>query len=126
MFRFYSLVSTSTENSCVNINIELVILQSTSICCFQFLPLFFQLCSNMLCLQFDHEKILLANPIVQYVCSTGLEDLIHSQGLLPMNELCKFCDLRESFTCFGTGTCKSNCSITSTCENRTEICVAIW
>ncbi|XP_070767391.1 TGF-beta receptor type-2-like isoform X3 [Enoplosus armatus] len=43
----------------------------------------------------------------------------------PMSQLCKFCDLELS-SCGGTGTCMSNCSITSICMDSTEVCVAIW
>ncbi|XP_038568201.1 TGF-beta receptor type-2 [Micropterus salmoides] len=43
----------------------------------------------------------------------------------PMSQLCKFCDLEPS-SCSGTGTCMSNCSITSICIESTEVCVAIW
>ncbi|CAK6967179.1 TGF-beta receptor type-2 [Scomber scombrus] len=45
--------------------------------------------------------------------------------LFPLHQLCKFCDLELS-SCSGTGTCMSNCSITSTCSFVTEVCVAIW
>ncbi|XP_070823360.1 TGF-beta receptor type-2 [Chaetodon trifascialis] len=43
----------------------------------------------------------------------------------PMRQLCKFCDLELS-SCSGTGTCMSNCSITSICQDSSEVCVAIW
>uniref|UniRef100_A0A4W6EWS5 TGF-beta receptor type-2 n=1 Tax=Lates calcarifer TaxID=8187 RepID=A0A4W6EWS5_LATCA len=43
----------------------------------------------------------------------------------PMNQLCMFCDLELS-SCSGTGTCMSNCSITSICTESNEVCVAIW
>nr|XP_020467332.1 TGF-beta receptor type-2-like isoform X2 [Monopterus albus] len=43
----------------------------------------------------------------------------------PMNQLCKFCDLELS-SCNGTGTCMSNCTITSICASNSEVCVAIW
>ncbi|XP_068180240.1 TGF-beta receptor type-2 isoform X2 [Antennarius striatus] len=43
----------------------------------------------------------------------------------PMNQLCKFCDLELS-SCTGVGTCMSNCSITSICEELNEVCVSIW
>uniref|UniRef100_A0A665WMQ6 TGF-beta receptor type-2 n=1 Tax=Echeneis naucrates TaxID=173247 RepID=A0A665WMQ6_ECHNA len=43
----------------------------------------------------------------------------------PFSQLCKFCDLEPS-SCSGTGTCISNCSITSTCADANEVCVAIW
>ncbi|XP_029929139.1 TGF-beta receptor type-2-like [Myripristis murdjan] len=49
-------------------------------------------------------------------------------GMLPqpiMSHLCKFCDLEPS-SCNGTGTCLSNCSITSICMEKKEVCVAIW
>ncbi|XP_073343684.1 TGF-beta receptor type-2-like [Pagrus major] len=42
-----------------------------------------------------------------------------------MRQLCKFCDLELS-SCSGTGTCLSNCSITSICVDPSEVCVAIW
>ncbi|KAK2844060.1 hypothetical protein Q5P01_010719 [Channa striata] len=45
--------------------------------------------------------------------------------LYPMSKLCKFCDLEPSL-CSGTGTCMSNCSITSICNEISEVCVAIW
>ncbi|CAL8356873.1 unnamed protein product, partial [Arctogadus glacialis] len=44
---------------------------------------------------------------------------------MPLRKLCKFCDLERS-SCNGTGTCFSNCSITSICQEDEEICVAIW
>ncbi|XP_035527736.1 TGF-beta receptor type-2 isoform X2 [Morone saxatilis] len=43
----------------------------------------------------------------------------------PIRQLCKFCDLELS-SCSGTGTCMSNCSITSICTDVSEVCVAIW
>uniref|UniRef100_A0AAQ4RHJ2 TGF-beta receptor type-2 n=1 Tax=Gasterosteus aculeatus aculeatus TaxID=481459 RepID=A0AAQ4RHJ2_GASAC len=45
--------------------------------------------------------------------------------LFSMNQLCKFCDV-ELTSCSGTGTCVSNCSITSICTDRVEVCVSIW
>lgn len=42
-----------------------------------------------------------------------------------MNQLCKFCDVEPS-NCSGTGTCTSNCSITSICAFPEEVCVAVW
>ncbi|XP_072251078.1 TGF-beta receptor type-2 isoform X2 [Leuresthes tenuis] len=45
--------------------------------------------------------------------------------LYPTRQLCKFCDLEIS-SCGGTGTCTSNCSITSICSYDNEVCVAIW
>ncbi|KAM4581328.1 TGF-beta receptor type-2 isoform 1-T1 [Odontesthes bonariensis] len=45
--------------------------------------------------------------------------------LYPTRQLCKFCDLEIS-SCGGTGTCTSNCSITSICSHDNEVCVAIW
>ncbi|XP_034554658.1 TGF-beta receptor type-2-like isoform X2 [Notolabrus celidotus] len=45
--------------------------------------------------------------------------------LFPMRQLCKFCDLEPS-SCSGTGTCITNCSITSICGGINEVCVAIW
>nr|XP_046254788.1 TGF-beta receptor type-2 [Scatophagus argus] len=44
---------------------------------------------------------------------------------LTPKQLCMFCDLELS-SCSGTGTCMSNCSITSICEGPSEVCVAIW
>ncbi|KAM4632968.1 TGF-beta receptor type-2 isoform 2-T2 [Polymixia lowei] len=50
-------------------------------------------------------------------------------GMFPISmtfpHLCKFCDLEPS-SCNGTGTCLSNCSITSICMEKEEVCVAIW
>uniref|UniRef100_A0A3P8VRH2 TGF-beta receptor type-2 n=1 Tax=Cynoglossus semilaevis TaxID=244447 RepID=A0A3P8VRH2_CYNSE len=43
----------------------------------------------------------------------------------PLRQLCKFCDV-ELASCPGTGTCMSNCSITSICVESSEVCVAIW
>ncbi|XP_074510605.1 TGF-beta receptor type-2 [Sebastes fasciatus] len=43
----------------------------------------------------------------------------------PMSQLCKFCD-EELSSCSGTGTCMSNCSITSICFDTNEVCVSIW
>ncbi|ROL44118.1 TGF-beta receptor type-2 [Anabarilius grahami] len=48
---------------------------------------------------------------------------LHNPFRLP--QLCKFCDLEVS-NCNGTGTCDTNCSITSICAQPDEICVAIW
>ncbi|XP_041798894.1 TGF-beta receptor type-2-like [Chelmon rostratus] len=42
-----------------------------------------------------------------------------------MKQLCKFCDVELS-SCSGTGTCMSNCTITSICVDSSEVCVAIW
>uniref|UniRef100_A0A8C4EUR7 TGF-beta receptor type-2 n=1 Tax=Dicentrarchus labrax TaxID=13489 RepID=A0A8C4EUR7_DICLA len=53
------------------------------------------------------------------VCSAGMP------SFYPMPQLCKFCDLELS-SCSGTGTCMSNCSITSICMDFSEVCVAIW
>ncbi len=44
---------------------------------------------------------------------------------IRLPQLCKFCDV-EASDCKGTGTCESNCSITSICADADEICVAIW
>ncbi|XP_032367684.1 TGF-beta receptor type-2 [Etheostoma spectabile] len=44
---------------------------------------------------------------------------------LSSKRLCKFCDVEPS-SCNGTGTCMSNCSITSTCMDINEFCVSIW
>lgn len=46
-------------------------------------------------------------------------------SLLPVHQLCKFCDVEPS-DCTGTGTCTSSCSITSICQLPEEVCVAIW
>ncbi|KAE8288381.1 TGF-beta receptor type-2 [Larimichthys crocea] len=43
----------------------------------------------------------------------------------PISQLCKFCDLELS-SCSGTGTCMTNCSITSICFESSEVCVSIW
>ncbi|KAF1387525.1 hypothetical protein PFLUV_G00079860 [Perca fluviatilis] len=40
-------------------------------------------------------------------------------------QLCKFCDVEPS-SCNGTGTCTTNCSITSICVEYNEVCVSIW
>ncbi|XP_060937076.1 TGF-beta receptor type-2-like [Limanda limanda] len=53
---------------------------------------------------------------------TGAVDMPH---FYPFSQLCKFCDLELS-VCSGTGTCMSNCSITSICTETNEVCVAIW
>uniref|UniRef100_A0AAZ3QT34 Serine/threonine-protein kinase receptor n=1 Tax=Oncorhynchus tshawytscha TaxID=74940 RepID=A0AAZ3QT34_ONCTS len=47
------------------------------------------------------------------------------QPSFSLNKLCKFCDV-ESSSCNGTGSCLSNCSITSICRLEQEVCVAIW
>ncbi|XP_063042084.1 TGF-beta receptor type-2-like isoform X2 [Engraulis encrasicolus] len=39
--------------------------------------------------------------------------------------LCKFCDVRPT-ACINNGTCKSECEITSICENLGEVCVSVW
>ncbi|XP_060905583.1 TGF-beta receptor type-2-like isoform X2 [Labrus mixtus] len=46
--------------------------------------------------------------------------------LFPMSKLCKFCDVEPSSSCSGTGTCFTNCSITSICVEASEVCVAVW
>ncbi|KAJ8013379.1 hypothetical protein DPEC_G00052660 [Dallia pectoralis] len=50
-------------------------------------------------------------------------------GMFPppfsLKKLCKFCDVLPS-SCNGTGTCSSNCSITSICSLEEEVCVSIW
>uniref|UniRef100_A0A673C600 TGF-beta receptor type-2 n=1 Tax=Sphaeramia orbicularis TaxID=375764 RepID=A0A673C600_9TELE len=46
-------------------------------------------------------------------------------ALYPLHLLCKFCDV-EPTSCSGTGTCMTNCSITSICSLQTEVCVSIW
>ncbi|XP_078109790.1 TGF-beta receptor type-2-like isoform X2 [Sander vitreus] len=43
----------------------------------------------------------------------------------PSKQLCKFCDVEPS-SCNGTGTCMTNCSITSICTYINEVCVSIW
>ncbi|KAK7886819.1 hypothetical protein WMY93_026440 [Mugilogobius chulae] len=62
---------------------------------------------------------------VSFLLLTSL--LVHgSAGMLyQLHSLCKFCDV-ELTSCTGTGTCMTNCSITSICFLSTEICVAIW
>uniref|UniRef100_A0A8C7KBG4 Serine/threonine-protein kinase receptor n=1 Tax=Oncorhynchus kisutch TaxID=8019 RepID=A0A8C7KBG4_ONCKI len=47
------------------------------------------------------------------------------QPSFSLNKLCKFCDV-ESSSCNGTGSCLSNCSITSICRLEQEVCIAIW
>ncbi|XP_057235995.1 TGF-beta receptor type-2 [Malurus melanocephalus] len=44
---------------------------------------------------------------------------------LKMSNLCKFCDIKVT-TCSNQHQCKSNCNITSICEESSEVCVAIW
>ncbi|XP_076862347.1 TGF-beta receptor type-2 isoform X2 [Brachyhypopomus gauderio] len=44
---------------------------------------------------------------------------------LSFNQLCKFCDVRLT-DCKPTGSCLSNCNISSICERREEVCVAVW
>ncbi|XP_023274449.1 TGF-beta receptor type-2-like isoform X2 [Seriola lalandi dorsalis] len=54
--------------------------------------------------------------------------LNYCQGMpnfYPLRQLCKFCDVELS-SCSGTGTCMTNCSITSICAESSEVCVAIW
>ncbi|XP_054898105.1 TGF-beta receptor type-2 isoform X1 [Poeciliopsis prolifica] len=50
---------------------------------------------------------------------------IPGMSMYPINRLCKFCD-RQSSSCNGTESCMSHCSITSVCDSREEVCVAIW
>lgn len=49
----------------------------------------------------------------------------NSDGSIAWSRLCRFCDERES-TCKNEGRCNSTCEITSICEKRHEVCVAIW
>ncbi|XP_043922596.1 TGF-beta receptor type-2 isoform X2 [Protopterus annectens] len=61
----------------------------------------------------DDSKFL--NPFVDY---SALKEM-------KMSNLCKFCDIQQT-DCSNTGKCKVNCNITSTCENKDEVCVTIW
>ncbi|XP_029600192.1 TGF-beta receptor type-2 [Salmo trutta] len=47
------------------------------------------------------------------------------QQSFSLKKLCMFCDV-ESSSCNGTGSCLSNCSITSICPLEQEVCIAIW
>ncbi|KAK9960844.1 hypothetical protein ABG768_008678 [Culter alburnus] len=65
-----------------------------------------------------------------FLISTVVLDGNAVDGMHPLHpfrlpQLCKFCDLEVS-NCNGTGTCDTNCSITSICAQPDEICVAIW
>ncbi|XP_007669245.2 TGF-beta receptor type-2 [Ornithorhynchus anatinus] len=48
-----------------------------------------------------------------------------AESAMKFPGLCKFCDV-ESTICTNQGVCKSNCSITSICENTFDICAAVW
>uniref|UniRef100_A0A673CFK1 TGF-beta receptor type-2 n=1 Tax=Sphaeramia orbicularis TaxID=375764 RepID=A0A673CFK1_9TELE len=73
----------------------------------------------------DRDEILLIIHSTQnnlmdiFMSSTGMP------ALYPLHLLCKFCDV-EPTSCSGTGTCMTNCSITSICSLQTEVCVSIW
>uniref|UniRef100_A0A671QMX0 TGF-beta receptor type-2 n=1 Tax=Sinocyclocheilus anshuiensis TaxID=1608454 RepID=A0A671QMX0_9TELE len=66
-----------------------------------------------------------------FLISSAVMDRSGVDGMHPLYnpiripQLCKFCDV-EASDCKGTGTCESNCSITSICAHAEEICVAIW
>uniref|UniRef100_A0A3P9P3G2 TGF-beta receptor type-2 n=1 Tax=Poecilia reticulata TaxID=8081 RepID=A0A3P9P3G2_POERE len=53
-----------------------------------------------------------------FICIPGL-------SMYPISQLCKFCD-RQSSSCNGTGSCMSDCDITSVCYSHQDVCVAIW
>ncbi|KAI4905679.1 hypothetical protein NFI96_019333 [Prochilodus magdalenae] len=42
-----------------------------------------------------------------------------------LKQLCKFCD-KVASSCNATGTCTSDCEITSICANPGEVCVSAW
>ncbi|XP_058504420.1 TGF-beta receptor type-2 [Solea solea] len=60
--------------------------------------------------------------LVAVLLEPGTADL---PPFYPLRQLCKFCD-GELSSCTGTGTCMSNCSITSICMDTSDVCVAIW
>ncbi|XP_031441910.1 TGF-beta receptor type-2-like isoform X2 [Clupea harengus] len=55
----------------------------------------------------------------------GLASVAKGSGVLKINMLCRFCDVRPS-TCNNTGSCYSECDITAICANANEVCVSIW
>uniref|UniRef100_UPI00398EC951 TGF-beta receptor type-2 isoform X2 n=1 Tax=Pristiophorus japonicus TaxID=55135 RepID=UPI00398EC951 len=50
---------------------------------------------------------------------------ILEQKQYGVGNLCKFCDI-EATECTNSGVCSSNCSKTSICEKKEEVCVSIW
>ncbi|XP_026139470.1 TGF-beta receptor type-2 [Carassius auratus] len=63
--------------------------------------------------------------ISSVVMDRSRDDGMHPSSPILFSQLCKFCDV-EASNCKGTGTCESNCSITSICPSAGEVCVAIW
>ncbi|CAJ1061396.1 TGF-beta receptor type-2-like isoform X1 [Xyrichtys novacula] len=60
--------------------------------------------------------------LLTVLLESGTAGMLH---LYPLRQLCKFCDVELS-SCSGTGTCITNCSITSICSDVSEVCVSIW
>ncbi|XP_074840501.1 TGF-beta receptor type-2 isoform X2 [Carettochelys insculpta] len=67
-----------------------------------------------------------ADPSLPRGSADGLSTMekINGSGY-KLHALCKFCDVKAT-TCTNQGRCNSNCSITSICEHKNEICVAVW
>lgn len=67
------------------------------------------------------------SPVPEF--STDKRPLAMKNNRLEMSTLCKFCDVRPS-SCNGTGSasgsCMSECEITSICPHTSEVCVSIW
>uniref|UniRef100_A0A8C8S725 TGF-beta receptor type-2 n=1 Tax=Pelusios castaneus TaxID=367368 RepID=A0A8C8S725_9SAUR len=53
-----------------------------------------------------------------------LEEKMKENGF-QLHALCKFCDDKVT-TCINKGLCNSKCNITSICEKKNEVCVAVW
>uniref|UniRef100_A0A4W5NX88 Serine/threonine-protein kinase receptor n=1 Tax=Hucho hucho TaxID=62062 RepID=A0A4W5NX88_9TELE len=53
------------------------------------------------------------------------QKMASSMTMLKLKRLCKFCDV-ESTSCKGTGSCMTDCSITSICPHLEDVCVSIW
>uniref|UniRef100_A0A096M9B2 TGF-beta receptor type-2 n=1 Tax=Poecilia formosa TaxID=48698 RepID=A0A096M9B2_POEFO len=62
---------------------------------------------------------------VGFSSSSREQQNIPGLSMYPISQLCKFCD-RQSSSCNGTGSCMSDCDITSVCSSHQDVCVAIW
>ncbi|XP_076158291.1 TGF-beta receptor type-2-like isoform X1 [Alosa pseudoharengus] len=54
-----------------------------------------------------------------------LIDITDGMMIPRIRRICKFCDMRET-TCPDTGSCASQCEISSLCTSPEDVCVSIW